>query len=90
MDRESQLTLAQVLQLLRDFGFIPKSGKKGVIVYSHDDSGAVFLFRERELDSPALMTELVNLRKQLTYRGFMTDEEFDRFLSEPPVPAPQE
>ena len=83
MDRPLTPTLAQVLQLLRELGFVPAQAKQGVIAYTHDNSGAEFLFRDRDHDAPARESELANLRVQLTYRGLLTEDEFDRFLAGP-------
>jgi hypothetical protein len=90
MDEHSTPTFAQVIQLLRDLGFVQVYAKKGVIAYAHNDSGAEFLFRDRELDTPARETELTTLRIQLTYRGLLTEQEFRRFLSGKPVTTPQQ
>jgi hypothetical protein len=80
MDRTTTPTLAQVLQLLRELGFISVPAKVGVIAYTHANSGTEFLFRDRELDTPARESELANLHIQLTFRGLITEDEFDRFL----------
>jgi hypothetical protein len=90
MGQETQPTLAKVIQLLRDLGFVQVLAKKGVLAYTHAESDTVFLFRDRALDTPAHGTELANLRIQLTYRGFLTEQEFRRFLLGLPVATPQQ
>ena len=90
MDRPTTPTLAQVLQLLRELGFTPAHAKQGVIAYAHPNSGAEFLFRDRELETPARANELANLRVQLTFRGLLTEDEFDRFLAEQTLPTSQQ
>lgn len=81
-------TLGRVIEVLVGLGFARAPAKPGVLLYVHDASGAEFLFRDRPTDTPARVTELVNLRVQLTTRGLLTDKELDALLTRPATPAP--
>lgn len=79
-------TIGQIVQLLRDLGFVTEPAKQGVLALVHAASGAEFLFRERGADTPARENELVNLRVQLTARGLLTNKELEGLLA--PVTQP--
>jgi hypothetical protein len=81
MDAPRVPTLSRVFDYLRDLGFAAEAGQPGVAVFAHPASGAELLFRERDLSTPARPNELANLHAQLTHRGLVTPEEFERFLA---------
>lgn len=88
METQSTPTLGRVLQLLGALGFEIRPAKQGVLFLAHDASGAEFLFRDRDTNTPARSSELVNLRVQLTLRGLLTDKELDALLVQPAAPTP--
>ena len=83
MDAPRVPTLGRVFDYLRDLGFVAEAGQPGVVVFAHAASGAELLFRERDLATPARPNELANLHAQLTHRGLVAPEEFERFLAGP-------
>lgn len=87
MESQPVPTLGRMLQLLDGLGFVPRSAKPGVLLWVHTESGAEFLFRDRDPNTPARPTELVNLRVQLTARGLLTAAELDAKLALASVPT---
>lgn len=81
MNEQPTPTLGRVLDILRGLGFATEAAQPGVLLLTHAQSGAEFLFRERAADTPARPSELVNLRVQLTARGLLTDSELDALLT---------
>lgn len=86
-------TFAELQQYLAALGFTVGAGRPGYVACEHPTDDCWFVFIDREPDSPARETELLNVRGQLTHRGFVTDDEFARFWNprarraETPAPA---
>ncbi|QJW99311.1 hypothetical protein FTUN_6914 [Frigoriglobus tundricola] len=80
-------TFGEVLEYLRALGFAVGTGKPGYIVAKHPEDESWFVFRERDLNSPARATERVNMKVQLPGRGFVTDEEYALFWNPSMQPA---
>lgn len=72
-------TFGEVQEYLRGLGFAVAPGQPGYVVCEHFGEGCWFVFRDRDRDTPARETELLDMKVQLAYRGFVTDEEFARF-----------
>ena len=72
-------TFGQVLQYLTDLGFAHASDRPGWIAARHPHDDSWFLFRDRDSNTPAREVELLDMREQLTGRGFVSDDEFTRF-----------
>lgn len=72
-------TFGEVLQYLRELGFEATLADPGKLVCSRPDDDARFTFRDRDRSTPARETELLTLKSQLTYRGFVTEDEYARF-----------
>ncbi len=91
MESQYVPTLGRMLQLLDGLGFESRSAKPGVLLRVHPESGAEFLFRDRDPNTSARPTELVNLRVQLTARELLTEKELDDLLAAiaEPTTAPQ-
>ena len=88
MAAQSRPTFGRVIQILHDLGFVDEPAADGVLALVHRDSGAEFLFRERDAETPARVTELVNLRVQLTLRGLLTEMELEALLAPTTQPTP--
>jgi hypothetical protein len=81
-------TFGQVRHYLARLGFVEDAPKPGIAAFKHAPSGAVFLFHDRDPDSPARESELYELGLQLTYRGVVTDADFQRFATNTAIPTP--
>ena len=75
-------TLEEALNYLFKLGFVASPGRPGFIFVEHLDEGCWLVFRERERNTPAREVELLNMRTQLTWRGFVSDDEFAQFWSQ--------
>lgn len=80
-------TFGDVLRYLTDLGFVTTSARPGYVACRHPDEGSWFVFREQTADRPAREIELLDVRAQLTGRGFVTDGEFARFWDRSSTPA---
>jgi hypothetical protein len=89
MATQSLPTLGRLIQLLQSLGFVSRPAKPGVLLWAHAASGAEFLFRDRDAGTPARVSELANLRVQLTTRGLLTEKELDNLLAPSTHPTPQ-
>ena len=88
METPAWPAFGQVLQYLRSLGFTTATGPDGFVVATHPGDDVSVEFRDRDTSSPARETELLTLKTQLTYRGFVSDEEFARFWNRNTRPAP--
>lgn len=75
-------TFGQLLDYLNEFGFAVGPGKPGYVLCEHTNEGSWFVFRDRERETPARESELLDAKVQLTGRGFVTDEDFARFWNQ--------
>ncbi len=75
-------TFGRLLEYLRGLGFATTDRPDKMVVASEPDSGTVLLFRDRSPDDPVREHELLLARVQLTYRGWVSEADFDRFRSE--------
>lgn len=87
MDTLRWPTFGELLQYLRGLGFTIGPGQPGYVVAEHPSDDVYFVFRDRDPGTPARETELLSLRVQLTYRGFVTDEDFAKFWNRNVQPA---
>ena len=83
-------TFGQALHYLTDLGFVFDRSRPGFVIPRHPTEGSWFAFRDRSPETPAREVELLDMRAQLTGRGFVSDEEFARFWDQhtPRVLAP--
>ena len=72
-------TFGELQEYLRGLGYSVGPGQPGYLVCEHLDAGSWFVFRDRDSSAPARETELLDLKVQLTHRGFVTDAEYARF-----------
>ena len=79
-------TFGEVQQYLRNLGFEVAPGQPGYVACEHPE-GSWFVFRDRDPSTPARETELLDMKVQLTHRGFVTDEEYARFWNRNSHPA---
>lgn len=82
MERKDWPTFGQTLDYLANLGFVFEVDPPGRMVCRHPEEGSWFLFRDRDRDTPAREIELLDMRAQLTGRGFVTDEEFAQFWTQ--------
>jgi hypothetical protein len=86
MDQVSWPSFGQVLDYLRELGFLIGPGERGYVVAKHPEDGSWFVFRERDMNAPARAMELMDMKVQLPGRGFVTDEEYARFWNPTVLP----
>jgi hypothetical protein len=84
---QTRPTFGQVRQYLLGLGFAEETPKSGIAAFTHADSGAVFLFHDRDPNTPARESEMYELELQLTYRGVVTEGDFRRFANSATLPA---
>lgn len=75
-------TLEETLGYLQTLGFTVTDGQPGFLLIEHPEEGSWFVFRARDPKTPAREIELLDMRAQLTGRGFVTDDEFAQFWSQ--------
>src|SRR5205085_6310648 len=76
-------SFGQLLRLLTDLGFTEARTPDGYRVYRHLATDTVFVFADRSNDGPAREADVVGVRRQLTERGLIDDDDFQRFLAAP-------
>jgi hypothetical protein len=82
----SDIPFAAIRQLLLDLGFVERAMARTpvthvpAIVFGHAGSGAVFLFRTYRPQDQVSMMDLVGVRKDLDWRGLLSEEAFDAAL----------
>jgi hypothetical protein len=83
-------TFGQVIQYLTDLGFTSFIDQPGSLAFRHPNDDSWFLFRDRDRNTPAREADLIDMREQLTGRGFVSDEEFAKFWDQrnPRILAP--
>ena len=82
-------TFGEVQEYLRGLGFQVGPGMPGYVVCEHPEDSSWFVFRDRDLNTPARESELLDMKVQLPGRGFVTDEEYARFWNQGMQPAAQ-
>jgi hypothetical protein len=81
----SDVPFAAIRQLLLDLDFVEKAMPKTAtdppaIVFGHTESRAVFMFPAYRSQDKVSMADLVTVRKQLDWRGLLSEEAFDAAL----------
>lgn len=96
MDAPTWPSFGRMLQYLTDRGFVlNRSHHPGhVFALYPGHPEAWFVFRDRPAGEPARGIELVGMRNQLDWQGFVSVREFSQFWTEygprQPEPAPPE
>jgi hypothetical protein len=72
-------TFGTVLKYLERLGFKFDRSREGYVIPYHPTEGSWFGFRDIEPALPAREADLLDMKVQLTYRGFVTDDEFADF-----------
>jgi hypothetical protein len=72
-------TVAATHKYLADLDFTSRLDPRGFVIFTHPTNDCWFAFRNRGPEEPAREVELLQMKVQLTYRGFVTDEEFAQF-----------
>jgi hypothetical protein len=73
-------SFGELLSLLNRLGFEAAPGRRDR-VYRHAVSDIWMVFAARDNDDLAREADVVAVRKQLIERGLMSEEQFDRFLT---------
>jgi hypothetical protein len=77
----SDLPFEKLRRLLLDLGFVERTIEDKYLGFYHAESDTLFTFRKyRPLDSVSL-ADLVTARKQLAWRGLLSEDSFDASLS---------
>jgi hypothetical protein len=73
----SEVPYARLRALLLDLGFVEGVVEGKYLGFYHADSDTVFPFRMYRPQDKVSMADLVTVRKQLAWRGLLTEEAFD-------------
>lgn len=79
----SDIPFAVIRKLLLDLGFVEKAIPTNPVthvpglVFGHQESGAVFMFRAYQPQDRVSMLDLVSMRKQLDWQGLLSETAFD-------------
>jgi hypothetical protein len=82
----SDVPFAAIRKLLLGLGFVEKAIPKAAatdvpgIVFGHAESRAVFMFPAYRPPDRVSMADLVTVRRQLDWRGLLSEEAFDAAL----------
>lgn len=75
-------TFGEIQEYLRGLGFTVGPGQPGYVACEHPEDDSWFVFRDRDSNTPARESELLDMKVQLTGRGFVTEAEFTRFWNQ--------
>jgi hypothetical protein len=78
---DKAITHEQLHRLLLDLDFESVPLQRPGRAFRHAGTDTWMVFADRRKDDPARPADLVAVRKQLTERGLLTADEFDRFLA---------
>jgi hypothetical protein len=73
----SDVPYAKLRALLLDLGFVEGVVEGKYLGFYHADSDTVFPFRMYRPNDKVSMADLVTVRKQLDWRGLLSEEAFD-------------
>src|SRR5438874_11758329 len=75
------LSFGQLLGFLKGRGVTEARTPEGYRVYRHVATDTVFVFASHSDDEPAREADVVGVRRQLTERGLIADQDFQQFLA---------
>jgi hypothetical protein len=78
----SDLPFAKLRSLLLDLGFTKRVLEGKYLGFYHADSDTLFAFRLYRAQDKVSFADLVSVRKQLAWRGLLSEEAFDTSLYE--------
>jgi hypothetical protein len=73
----SQLPFAKLQSVLLDLGFVEHVIDGKYLGFYHADSDILFAFRMYRPEDKVTQADLVSVRKQLAWRGVLSEEAFD-------------
>jgi predicted RNA binding protein YcfA (HicA-like mRNA interferase family) len=76
----SDVPYATLRKLLLDLGFVEKIVPGSHIIFGHAASKTVFVFRLYQPKDKVNLMDLVGVRKQLDWRGLLSEHAFDASL----------
>jgi hypothetical protein len=76
----SDLPFAKLRALLLELGFVEGVVEGKYLGFYHAESDTVFPFRSYRPQDKVSMADLVTVRKQLDWRGLLSEEAFDAAL----------
>jgi hypothetical protein len=77
--KRDKVTLAQLRQFLEGFGF-EFARQRDFLVFEHKESGAFLVLRRYRANDAIGEADLILVRQQLDYRGFLERDAFDQAL----------
>jgi hypothetical protein len=76
----SALPFAKLRHVLADLGFEERVIEGKYLGFFHAESDALFVFRMYRPQDKVSLADLVSVRKQLSWRGLLSEEAFDASL----------
>jgi hypothetical protein len=76
----SELPFAKLQSLLLDLGFAKRVIDGKYLGFFHGESDTLFAFRMYRPHDKVSLADLVSVRKQLAWRGLLSEEAFDASL----------
>lgn len=77
----SDLPFAKLQSVLLELGFVERVVEGKYLGFYHADSDTLFAFRKYRAQDKVSWADLVTVRKQLAWRGLLTEEAFDASLN---------
>jgi hypothetical protein len=85
--KPNKVTFAQLRQFLEGFGF-EFFRLRDRLLFEHKDSDTLFVFRRYRANEAVGEADLISVRHQLHYRGFMERDDFDEAVRTGKLQAP--
>lgn len=76
----SDLSFAKLQSALLDLGFVERVLDDKYLGFYHAESDTLFAFRMYRPQDKVSLADLVSVRKQLAWRGLLSEEAFDASL----------
>jgi hypothetical protein len=76
----SDLPFAKLRSALLDLGFVERVIDGKYLGFYHAESNTLFAFRMYRPEDKVSLADLLSVRKQLAWRGLLTEEAFDASL----------
>lgn len=77
----SDLSFAKLQSVLLDLGFVERVIDGKYLGFYHAESDTLFAFRMYGPEDKVSLADLVSVRKQLAWRGLLSEETFDASVS---------
>jgi hypothetical protein len=76
----SDLPFAKLQSVLLDLGFVERTIDSKYLGFYHAESDTLFAFRMYRPQDKVSLADLMSVRKQLAWRGLLSEEAFDASL----------